>query len=105
MGGHAGVGHVPQHLAVIADFEFLGKTIQSEFVDLLSNSPIPFNQVFEVVGGHLAGGIKRWFAHSFMRSLARNALKEGQMSSLRSISTVWKFGAWIRRNTFSIELS
>ena len=39
------------------------------------------------------------------RSFPRKALKEGQMSSLRSMRTVWKLSTSSRRKTFSMELS
>jgi len=38
--------------------------------------------------------VSYYAASSRARSLVRKALKEGQMSSLRCIWTVWKLSAW-----------
>jgi len=96
---HAGVRHVRQHLRVIAELELLRVAVEAEARDLLADARVPALQVREAPRRH-----GRQLSAS-ARSLPRNALKEGQMSSLRSISTVWKLSASSRRNTFSMELS
>src|SRR6266852_3983453 len=122
---HPGVRHVAEHPVVIAKLEFLRIEVEAELGGLGANPFVPLDEIVDRPGGEawrLASSCRR--AHFFnlascclrahdsftrthydslTRSLARNALNDGQMSSLRSISTVWKLGAWIRRNTLSIE--
>src|SRR6267378_4294297 len=109
---HAGVRHVAEHPVVIAELEFLRIEVESELGGLGANPCVPLDEIFDGPGlqaRRLVSSCRRTHdsftrAHdSFTLSLARNALNDGQMSSLRSISTVWKLGAWIRRNTLSIE--
>src|SRR5579875_1369719 len=102
---HARVRHIAQHPAVIAQLEFLRVAVQAELRNLLADALIPFDQVLERVVRHrkCSAPARRLCPQACAFSLARNALKEGQMSSLRSISTVWKLGASRRRNTLSIE--
>src|SRR5262249_18273892 len=98
---HARVGHVAQHLVVIAELELLRIAVEAELLDLLADPGVPVLEVLERVGGHRPS--QPWSLAP--RSLPRNALKEGQMSSLRSMSTVWKLSASRRRKMFSMELS
>src|ERR1700688_2143746 len=110
---HPGVRHVAEHPVVIAELEFLRIVVEAELGGLRANPRVPLDEIFDGPGGQarrLAGSCRgahdcftRTHPDSFTRSLARNALNDGQMSSLRSIRTVWKLGAWIRRKTFSIE--
>jgi hypothetical protein len=100
VGRHARVGHVAEHLGVVAELELLREAVEPELGHLLPDACVPVLEVLEGVGGH-----RRGYPCSRPRSLARKALKEGQMSSFRSISTVWKFSASRRRKMFSIELS
>ncbi len=86
--GHPGVSHVPEHPGVVANLEFLRVAIEAELIDLLANLRVPFGQIGECVVRVRSLFMRRVTAHSFTLSLARNALNDGQMSSLRSISTV-----------------
>src|SRR5258708_34997984 len=97
---HAGVGHVAEHLVVPAQLDVLRVAIEPDLRELLADAGVPGFEILELVGGgHHA------LAVSAPRSLARKALKLGQMSSLRSMSTVWKLSASRRRKMLSIELS
>src|ERR1700730_14867841 len=110
---HPRVRHVAKHPVVIAELEFLRIEVEVELGGLGANPGVPLDEILYRPGGQarrLVGSCRgandsftRTHPDSFTRSLARNALNDGQMSSLRSISTVWKLGAWIRRNTLSIE--
>ena len=89
---HAGIRHVPEHPGVIAKLELLRIAVEAELVDLRANLAYPIRRDRAASHRSVAGGdvpASRSGAHaSFTRSLARNALNDGQMSSLRSISTV-----------------
>src|SRR5207249_2221767 len=82
-----------------ADLELLREAVEAELGHLLADAGVPVLEVRERVGGH------RYAPCSRPRSLARKALNEGQMSSLRSMRTVWKLSASRRRKMLSIELS
>src|SRR6266481_7682267 len=107
---HARVRHVAGQPVVIAELEFLRIVVEAELGGLDANPGVPLDEIFDRPGRQarrLVGSCRgahdsftRTHPDSFTRSLARNALNDGQMSSLRSISTVWKLGAWIRRKTF-----
>src|ERR1700682_5774547 len=105
MRGHSRVRHVAEHPEVVAQLELLRVAVQPELGDPVADARVPFDQVLELVICHrvLRGSGGSCSLYSLIRSLARKALKEGQMSSLRSISTEWKLGASSRRNTLSIE--
>ena len=91
-----------EHLVVVAELELLRVAVEAELLDLLADASVPVLEVLQGVVGHDRGPQA---CSRAPRSLARNALKDGQMSSLRSISTVWKLSASRRRKMFSIELS
>src|ERR1700738_3737076 len=102
---HPRVRHVAEHPEVVAQLELLRVAVQPDLGDLVADARVPFDQVLEFVVCHRGFARLRRFvlAYSLIRSLARKALKDGQMSSLRSISSEWKLGASSRRNTLSIE--
>src|SRR5215472_15590588 len=111
--GHPRIGHIAEHAVVITNLEFLREPVEAEFRRFLPDSIVPLNQFTDFVICHMEGcypplviftwGYRRPASYSLTRSLDKKALKEGQMSSLRSISTAWKFGSSSRRNTLSIE--
>ena len=105
--GHAVIGGVPEHLPVIADLELLRIAGEPELLDPLANRGVPVLEILDVPVGHAL--LRRHpalpHAPAPARSRERKALKLGQMSSLRSISTDWKLSASRRRNRSSMELS
>ena len=110
---HAVVGGVAQHLGVVADLELLRVAVETIVGDALADRVVPVLEILDVPACHggptRAGGVdrapRRAQTMAPARSRDKNALKLGQMSSLRSISTDWKLSASRRRNRSSIELS
>src|SRR5208282_4641715 len=87
---HPGVGHVTEHPGVIAKLELLRIAVKPELGGLVADAAVPFDKVVESPDRDVAGGagVGSGAHASLTRSLARKALNEGQMSSLRSMSTV-----------------
>ena len=87
---HAGIRHVTEHPVVIAKLELLRIVAEPELAGLGANLFIPFDEIAQFPRRDARRSARmRSGAHaSFTRSLARNALNDGQISSLRSISTV-----------------
>src|SRR5690606_20554992 len=98
---------VAEHVGVVADLEFLRIAGEAELVGLLPDPLVPGLEVGESIVGHAGCSYELAGADSAIpaRSFARKARKEGQMSSFRSMTTVWKLSASSLRKRFSIELS
>ncbi|MEA3220797.1 MAG: hypothetical protein OZX49_01912 [Immundisolibacter sp.] len=51
--GHAVVGHVAEHLLLVADFEHLREAVQAEFGHLFADALVPADQVIDVPATHV----------------------------------------------------
>src|SRR3989338_2847436 len=96
VGGHAGIDHVGKHAFIVAYLKFLRIRIKSEFLHQLNNTLVPILEIFRIPCISVHGFTSSLNVSPLpARSLARNVLKEDQISSLRWICTVWKLGSWI----------
>src|SRR5207249_5078708 len=59
VGRHARVGHVAEHLAVVADLELLREAVEAELGDLLPDARVPVLEVLERVVRHGPTGLAR----------------------------------------------